>query len=218
MFVYMLGKAGVKVSFKDDKIVITKNKMFVGKKYCFGEPFKLKVFNVIVNEKASSFSYIVDFIDLWHKRLDHMNFSYIKKIRELGLLANLTLSNDKCEICVEAKSTKKICKQIQHREIEPLNLIHRDLGDLKHTMTRRGKMYYNAFIDDFSRYRKIYLLRNKNEAGETFLIYKSKVENQFNKKIKRLKINKGGEYDSNMLNAYCKNHSVIHEVTLPYSS
>lgn len=79
-------------------------------------------------------------------------------------------------------------------------------------------MYYNTFIDDFSRYRKIYLLRNKNEAGETFLIYKSKVENQFNKKIKRLKINKGGEYDSSMLKAYCKNHSVIHEVTLPYSS
>ena len=84
-------------------------------------------------------------------------------------------------------------------------------------MTRRGKRYYITFIDDFSRYTKIYLLRNKDEPGEKYLIYKSKVENQFNKKIKRLRIDRGGEYDSSMLNAYCENHGIIHEVTPPYS-
>ena len=54
-------------------------------------------------------------------------------------------------------------------------------------------------------------------AGEKFLIYKSEVENQLNKKIKKLRTDRGGEYDSSMLNTYCENHDIIHEVTPPYS-
>lgn len=54
-------------------------------------------------------------------------------------------------------------------------------------MTRRAKRYYIIFIDDFSQYTKVYPQRNKDEAGETFLIYKNAVENQLNKKIKKIK-------------------------------
>ena len=105
--------------------------MFVRKGYCSRELFKLNVFNIILNEKASSSTNIIDCINLWHKRLGHVNFSYIKKMKELGLVSSLSLSNDKCEVCLEAKCTKKTCKQVQHREIELLSLIHSDLGDLK---------------------------------------------------------------------------------------
>lgn len=64
--------------------------------------------------------HIVDSINLWYKRLGHINFSYINKI-----------SNDKYKVCVEAKFTKKICKQVQYKETKLLSLIHNDLGDLK---------------------------------------------------------------------------------------
>lgn len=59
-------------------------------------------------------------------------------------------------------------------------------------MTRGGKKYYVTFIDDFSRYTRLYLIRNKDEAFETFLIYKSEVENELNRKIKRVRSNRGG--------------------------
>ncbi|KAH9781528.1 hypothetical protein KPL71_008509 [Citrus sinensis] len=140
--IFVLGKAGVKVSFEGDKIVMTKNGVFVGKGYCSGELFKLNVLNVIINENVSSSAYIycyaniVDSINLWHGGLVHVNFSYIKKMKELGLLFKLNLSNDKCDVCVESKSTKKTCKPVQNRETELLSLIHSDLGDLKQTMTR----------------------------------------------------------------------------------
>ncbi|KAH9781527.1 hypothetical protein KPL71_008509 [Citrus sinensis] len=143
--IFVLGKAGVKVSFEGDKIVMTKNGVFVGKGYCSGELFKLNVLNVIINENVSSSAYIycyaniVDSINLWHGGLVHVNFSYIKKMKELGLLFKLNLSNDKCDVCVESKSTKKTCKPVQNRETELLSLIHSDLGDLKQTMTRGGK-------------------------------------------------------------------------------
>ena len=55
-------------------------------------------------------------------------------------------------------------------------------------MTRGSKRFYMTFIDDYSRYTRVYLLRNKNEAREAFIKYKSQVENQLSKKIKRLKL------------------------------
>ena len=80
-------------------------------------------------------------------------------------------------------------------------------------MTRGGKKYYVTFIDDFSRYTRLYLIRNKDEDFETFLIYKSEVENELNSKIKRVISNRGGEYI--LLMIFMKN--IIHEVTFSYS-
>lgn len=39
-------------------------------------------------------------------------------------------------------------------------------------------MYYITLIDNFSRHAKVYLLRNKDVAGENFLMYESEAENQ----------------------------------------
>ena len=54
-------------------------------------------------------------------------------------------------------------------------------------MTRGGKRYYVTFIDDYSRFTKVYLLRNKDESFDMFLKYKTKVENQLSRKIKRVR-------------------------------
>ena len=52
---------------------------------------------------------MVDYVDLWHARLGHVNMSYVKKMKELGLIHNIIdFSNIKCEVCVESKSTKKL--------------------------------------------------------------------------------------------------------------
>ena len=60
-------------------------------------------------------------------------------------------------------------------------------------MTRGGKKFYVNFIDDFSRLTKVYLLTNKDEAFEMFLIYKIEVENQLDRKIKMIKFHRGDE-------------------------
>ena len=78
-------------------------------------------------------------------------------MKDISLLYNVTISDyDKCEICVESKSTKKSCKSVE-REFELLELIHSDLGDMKNNLTRGGKRFYITFIDDCSRYTVVYL-------------------------------------------------------------
>ena len=125
-------------------------------------------------------------------------------MKESGIINTLSEANmDKCEICAETKITKKPCKSVT-RESKLLNLVHSDLGGLKHTMTRSGKRFYVIFIDDHSRFTKLYLLRTKDEALEVFIKYKNEVENQKNKRIKRLRIDRGGEYESNSFKDFCE--------------
>ncbi|OMO54671.1 Integrase, catalytic core [Corchorus capsularis] len=212
--VSLLGKVGVKVSFESDKIVMTKNNVLVGKGYCNQGLFVLNIVNVIMNGNASSSAYMVDSMDLWHARLGHVSISYIKKMQSLGLISNLGKLFDKCLICAETKLTKKTCASV-NRETELLGLIHTDLGDMKQCMFRGGKQYYVTFINDCSRFTKVYLLKHKDEAFDMFLKYKAEVENQLNKKIKRVRSDRGGEYV--LLNDYCEKEDIIHEVTPPYS-
>ena len=80
------------------------------------------------------------------------------------------------------------------RKTKLLELIHSDLGDLKQTLTRGRKKFYVTFIDDYSRFTKIYLVTNKDEAFDMFLSYKAEVENQLDRKIKMIRYDKGGEY------------------------
>ena len=64
-------------------------------------------------------------------------------------------------------------------------------------------------------YTKMYLIKHKDKAFDVFLKHKTEVENQLNKKIKRIRSNKGGEYV--LFNEYCLREGIIYEVTLPYS-
>ena len=101
--------------------------------------------------------------------------------------------------------------------IELLELIHLDLVDFKNTISKGGKKYYITFVDDFSRYTKVYLLKSKDEDREMFLKYKAKVENQLDKKIKRLRTDRGGEYSTKFFKEFCEINCIIHETTTPYA-
>jgi len=60
------------------------------------------------------------------------------------------------------------------RQTELLGLIHTDLAYLKQTMSRGGKNYFVTFIDDYSRYIKVYLIKRNDEAFDVFLLIKLK--------------------------------------------
>ena len=79
---------------------------------------------------------------------------------------------------------------------KPLDLIHSDICDLKFLQTRRRNKYFITFVDDSTKYCYVYLLKSKDEAIEKFVLYKNEVENQLNMKIKVLRSDRGGEYDS----------------------
>ena len=74
-----------------------------------------------------------------------------------------------------------------------------------------------TLIDDCTRFCYIYLLKSKDEALHYFKIYKAEVENQLERKIKRVRSDRGGEYFSNLFTLFYEEYDIIHDRTSPYS-
>ena len=70
-------------------------------------------------------------------------------------------------------------------------------------------------VDDNTKYYYVHLLKSKDEVVEKFMLYKTEVENQLNKKIKVLGSDRGGEYESQFVDFFDQ-HGIIHETTTPY--
>jgi IS30 family transposase len=67
---------------------------------------------------------------------------------------------------------------------------------MNRVLTKGGKIYFMTLIDDSTRFCYIYLLKSKNKALHYFKI--AEVENQLEKKMKRVRFDRGGEYFSNI--------------------
>ncbi|KAI5333799.1 hypothetical protein L3X38_023931 [Prunus dulcis] len=210
-----LVKQGYKIVMESNRIVITRNDIFIGKGYVCDGLFKINV--VFEDNKISPQVFNVESCNVWHGRLGHVSLSKIKTLMDLELIpkSNIDLKH-KCEVCVQAKQTRNSFKPVE-RNTQILELIHSDVCDSNRSPTRGGNKYFVTFIDDFSRYCHIYLIKTKDEVFNKLKIYKNEVENQLEKKIKRLRSDRGGEYTSNELGVFCEEHGIIHEVTPPYS-
>ena len=114
------------------------------------------------------------------------------------------------------KITQKPHKSIE-RNTELLELIHSDICEFEGHLTRGGNQYFITFIDDFSKYSYVYLMKNKSDAFEKLSIFLKEVEYTFDKKVKRFRTDRGKEYDNLGLNNYIQSLSVVHETTAPYS-
>ena len=65
----LLNKASIKLVFDNDKLILTKNGNFVGKGFSCRGLFVLDATCNVMN-KASSSTYFVDSLDIWHAKLD----------------------------------------------------------------------------------------------------------------------------------------------------
>ena len=215
---WQLNKFGFKIVFESDKVVLTKNGLYVGKGYALNGMFKLNVMvvNNGMNKTGTSSAYLLESSNVWHGRLGHVNFNSIRRLIKLNSIPNFQIdSNHKCETCVEAKLTRSSFKPVE-RKTEPLDMIHTDVCDLKSIPTRNGFKYFITFIDDNTKYCYVYLLKSKDEAIETFIAYKNEVENQLERKIKVVRSDRGGEYVSPFAE-FCSQNGIRHEFTAPYS-
>ena len=155
---YLLNKAGFKQIMKSNQYVISKKGLFVCKGYASDGMFKLNIEN---NISSASSIYMLSFMNFWHARLCHINSRYVGIMSNIGLIPRLTKDIEKCEVCSQAKITKWSHKNVE-RNTELLELIHTDLREYEGKLTRGGNKYFITFIDDFSKYAYVYLLKNRS--------------------------------------------------------
>nr|ABG22485.1 retrotransposon protein, putative, Ty1-copia subclass [Oryza sativa Japonica Group] len=159
-----------------------------------------------------------DEANVWHSRLCHINFGLMSRLSSMFLIPKFSIvKGSKCHSCVQSKQPRKPHKAAEERNLAPLELLHSDLCEMNGVLTKGGKRYFMMLIDDATRFCYLYLLKTKDEALDYFKIYKAEVENQLDRKIKRLRFDRGGEFFSNEFDLFCEEHGIIHERTPPYS-
>ncbi|KAK8921677.1 hypothetical protein KSP39_PZI020061 [Platanthera zijinensis] len=154
---------------------------------------------------------------LWHQRLGHLNGQDMKKLSTQHMVEGLppiTTDNTVCEKCAEGKNHRLPSPKTSYRRsLMPLDLIHSDLWGPSTTPSLSGKIYFLLFVDDCSRFMWIYFLKHKSDSFETFQIFKALVEKQFERSIKILRTDRGGEFISNEFTSYCSKEGIRRELT-----
>ena len=105
---------------------------------------------------------------------------------------------------MQSKQPRKTHKAAEVRNLAQLELVHFDLCEMNGELTKGGRQYFMTFIDDCTRFCCVYLLKTKDEGLYYFKVYKAEIENQLEKKIKRLWSDRGGEYLSNEFSEFLR--------------
>ncbi|KAG8488956.1 hypothetical protein CXB51_016958 [Gossypium anomalum] len=155
-----------------------------------------------------------DSIMLWHRRLGHPNFMYLKKLFPL-LFLNKKISSLNCEICQLSKHTRVPYPLKPYVQSQLFSLIHSDLWGASRVKNITGARWFITFIDDHTRVCWVYLLKEKSEVSRVFQNFHSMIRTQFNSNIHTLRTDNGREYFNSILSPYLSEQGIIHQSSCP---
>ena len=134
----------------------------------------------------------------WHRALGHINFQYLNKLVKNklveGLPEKIENTEMKCANCIESKMSNVPFENNRSKATEILELIHTDLNGPHNTIGYGGEKYFLTFVDDYSKCTRIFCIKNKSETANCLKEFVNLVENEFNKKVKKLQCDNGKKY------------------------
>lgn len=160
-------------------------------------------------------------LKLWHKRYGHICNENMKKLiknNAVDGLSNLKISSrvEFCEACVSGKSTRKRFG-IRNKAKRLLEIIHSDVAGPITPTAHDGGKYFVSFIDDYSNFVYVYIIKTKSEVFDCFREYCNMIQSKFNLKISTLRCDNGGEYSSQEFKKFCKENGTFIDYTTPYT-
>ncbi|KAH9769620.1 hypothetical protein KPL71_012083 [Citrus sinensis] len=155
---------------------------------------------------------------LWHMRLAHMSEKGLRELSKQGLLGTDQISPlQLCEKCVFGKATRQRFNPGKQETKNTMDYIYSDLWGPSQVSSHGGARYFITFIDDFSRKVWVYVLKQKNEALEKFKDWLTLMENQTERRVKRLRTDNGLEYCSNEFNQFCIKKGIARHKTVRHT-
>jgi len=161
-------------------------------------------------------------LEQWHHRLTHCSPTTIQEMANHGLVDGLAiLGKDlqgKCEDCILGRQTCRPFDERSDPSVAPLDLVSFDLWGPSHTQSTGGKVYFMPIVDAGTSYKHGAYLPDKSDVATiaAFDNFRIKAESLTGRKIRRLRTDRA--YESAAWTTYCREHSILHEFTAPYSS
>ncbi|GMG17745.1 unnamed protein product [Phytophthora fragariaefolia] len=125
-----------------------------------------------------------DNILLWHKRMGHPNFRIIHDLAKANTITDMTLSKFDpkqgylCSSCTYTKSPgNPFNKHTVERARFPREKVHTDMGGPQPVPTLSGCQLFLTFIDDYTLYMFIYIIKRKSDLYESYEDFRKKAQN-----------------------------------------
>lgn len=145
----------------------------------------------------------------WHGRLGHPASPIVSRVISKNKLPcqGVESRESVCDACQMAKSHQLPYHKSNSVSKFPLELIFSDVWGPAPTSVG-GKKYYVSFVDDYSKYTWVYLLKFKADVFKTFHEFQALVERRFDRKIISMQTDWGGEYEK--LNSFFRQIGISH--------
>jgi hypothetical protein len=155
----------------------------------------------------------------WHSHLGHPNSRVFRHVMHSSL-NNIATDSELpfCTHCVQGKMhSLPFCDSVSVTS-KPLELVHSDVWGPAPITSCNGTRYYVSFIDDFTRFTWIYLLKYKSQVLSFFIHFRNLMENLLNTCIKIVHTDPGGEYSKNEFQSFCSSVGIFHQYSCPRTS
>lgn len=153
---------------------------------------------------------------LWHRRLGHASFGYLKKLFP-SLLVKVDVSNFQCDVCELAKSHRASFPLILNKSPIPFMIIHSDVWGPSKVLPLGGSRWFVTFIDDCTRMTWVCSMKSKSDVNLLFKKFHKMVCTQYNAHVQVLRSDHGGEYLSSEFQQYLEARGIVHKTTCSYT-
>ena len=178
----------------------------------------------LLSKLSTHQNYVVNNNDTykWHQRLGHVNNTTIKNMIQMKSAFNIPNKMNmehlpECEICIKGKLKKSSYpKEVNYSSSKFGELLVMDTAGPINT-EQQHKRYYLLIIDHFTRFTWIFTIERPKEIKYELKRFITKIENQFNTKIKNIRTDNGNEFNNEVMKEFCEEKGINHQKTSPYS-
>ncbi|KMQ84175.1 retrovirus-related pol polyprotein from transposon tnt 1-94, partial [Lasius niger] len=134
-----------------------------------------------------------------------------------GIDFNSNKAQLNCEVCHMGKICQILYKKSSNRAKGKLGLVHSNICGPMSTMSIGGSKYFVTFIDDYTKYMEVFMLKNRSEVLSVFRKYMLRVKRECGHGIKILHTDNAKEYISRELSKQLESEGIKHELTVPHT-
>ncbi|CAI7885740.1 unnamed protein product [Closterium sp. NIES-54] len=168
---------------------------------------------------------------LWHHRLGHPSVQRLCSMHRRVLVSGLPRVLPPlppspapfCLPCVEGRQRAAPHSSSFPPTEAPLQTLHLDVWGPARVRGQGHERYFLLVVDDYTRYTTVFPLRTKGEVPDVLIPWiraaRLQLREQFGTEflVLRLHSDRGGEFSSDLLAAFCAEHGIRQTFTLPAS-
>lgn len=166
----------------------------------------------------SSGNYCQNNCDLYefHKKFAHQHFTHVKSVLSQNNINVSCMKNHFCVACLEGKQCRKSHSASTTKTKSIGELIHADLCGPLEEVSLGGSKYFLLLKDDFSHYRTVFFLREKNQVFSKLKIFLAKIKNQ-GIIVKTIRTDNGSEFVNKDVKNLFNEYGIVHQTTVAYT-